>query len=72
MLYEPCASSRGKPAGVIRDELCSFHFLDLLPDVSSQYSHVMNAITRFLLALFRHRFRCGSFHVLILPVSGLN
>jgi hypothetical protein len=36
-------SVRGSPAGVNKKLLCSFHFLDKLPDVSSQYIQIRNA-----------------------------
>lgn len=36
ILYSFCDSVRGRPAGVNRMLLCSFHFLDKLPEVSSQ------------------------------------
>jgi hypothetical protein len=37
------ASVRGRPAAVNRKLLCSFHFLDRLPEVSSQYIQIGNA-----------------------------
>lgn len=39
ILYYFCDCSRGSPASVNKNELCSFHFFDVLPEVSSQYIH---------------------------------
>jgi hypothetical protein len=37
---------RGRPAAVKRKLLCSFHFFDKLPDVSSQYIQIGKARVR--------------------------
>jgi hypothetical protein len=56
MLYSFCASYRGRPAGVTRKLLCSFHFFETLPDVSSQYIHNGKQTMRDPLALALHEF----------------
>jgi hypothetical protein len=41
-----CCMCRGRPAKVIKNELCLFHFLLWLPDVSSHQSQKGTASTR--------------------------
>lgn len=59
MLYNICVSARGKPASVNKMELCLFHFLETLPEVSSQYVQRGTECTRRPLALRRHLLTVG-------------
>jgi hypothetical protein len=61
ILYSFWASVRGSPAGMNRKLLCSFHFLERLPEVSPQYNQIGKHSVRWPFASSRHRF----------PVMGL-
>lgn len=55
MLYSFCDSVRGKPAGVNKMLLCSFHFFERLPEVSSQYIQMGKTRVRWPFASTLHR-----------------
>lgn len=55
MLNSLCVSLHERPAGVKRKPLCSFHFLDTFPDVSSQYIQMGKARTQWPLVSARQR-----------------
>ena len=55
MLYSLAVCSLGKPARVNKKLLCSFHFFDVFPEVSSQYTHRGKDATRHPFARVRQR-----------------
>jgi hypothetical protein len=66
---------RGSPAGVNKKLLCSFHFLDRLPEVSSQYIQIGKARVRWPFASARHRLPSTGLvyvHAECISVSGSN